>query len=96
MNCRRSLFARTGWVMLVGYPLDYKEPHFIHQACTPIGEAIQWHSTDNSKARLLVKVLIENIANVPRVLKLKSGRALDGEGRAWLVRVFILNSQFAD
>jgi hypothetical protein len=96
MNCRRSLFARTRWVMLVGYPLDYKEPHFIHQACTPIGKAIQWHSTDNSKARLLVEVLIENIANVPRVLKLKSGRTLDGEGRAWLVRVFILNSQFAD
>ncbi|RLN03176.1 hypothetical protein C2845_PM13G03640 [Panicum miliaceum] len=96
MNCRRSVFARVGWVLLVDYPLDYKEPHFIHQACTLIGKVLQWHSNDTSKARLLVKFLIENVAVVPRVIKLKSGRALDGEGRAWLVRVFILNSQFAD
>jgi hypothetical protein len=85
-----------GWVMMVGYPLDYKESHFIHQAYSPIGRVIQWHSNDTSKARLLAKVLIENVATDPRVIKLKSDRALDGEGRAWLVRVFILNSQFAD
>ena len=95
MNCRRSDFARVGWVMLVGYSLDYKEIHFIHQACNPIGWVIHWHSNDSSKDRVLVKVLIENTANVPRVMKLKSGRALDGEGRSWAVRVFILNSQFA-
>jgi hypothetical protein len=96
MNCRRSVFVRVGWVMLVGYPLDYKESQFIHQAYSPVGKVIQWHSNDNSKARILAKVLIENVATVPRVIILKSGRALDGEGRAWLVRVFILNSQFAD
>jgi hypothetical protein len=82
--------------MLVRYPLDYKESHFIHQAYSRIGKVIQWHSNDTSKARILAKVLIENVATVPRVIKLKSGRALDSEGRAWLVRVFILNSQFAD
>ncbi|RLN33337.1 hypothetical protein C2845_PM03G31480 [Panicum miliaceum] len=85
MNCRRSVFARVGWILLVGYPLDYKESHFIHQACTPIGKVLQWHSNDTSKARILVKVLIENVAAVPWVIKLKSGRALDGEGRAWLI-----------
>ncbi|CAN6196784.1 unnamed protein product [Urochloa humidicola] len=96
MNCRRSMFARVGWVMLVGYPLDYKEIHFINQACAPFGRVVQWHANDNSTARVLAKVLIDNIARVPRVLKLKNGRALDGEGRSWAVRVFILNSQFAD
>lgn len=96
MNCRRAAFARTGWVMLVGYPLDYKEPHFIHQACAPIGRVIHWHSSDSSKARILVKVLMDNVNLIPRVIKLKNGRALDGEGRSWLVRVFVLNSQFAD
>ncbi|CAO2038747.1 unnamed protein product [Urochloa humidicola] len=96
MNCKRCPFSRVGWVMLAGYPLDYKEPHFIHQACTPIGRVIYWHSSDRSKARILVKVLIDNVSNVPRIIKLKNGRALDGEGRSWAVRVFILNSQFAD
>lgn len=76
--------------------MDYKEPHFIHQACTPIGRVTHWHSADSSKARVLVKVLIDNMTSVPRVIKLNSGRALNGEGRSWLVRIFILNSQFAD
>lgn len=33
---------------------------------------------------------------VPRSLKLKSGRLLDGVGRSWTVPVYVLNTHFAD
>uniref|UniRef100_K4AKJ1 Uncharacterized protein n=1 Tax=Setaria italica TaxID=4555 RepID=K4AKJ1_SETIT len=40
LNCRRSPFTRTSWVMLLGYPLDYKEHHFLQQECTPFEDKI--------------------------------------------------------
>nr|CAB3488930.1 unnamed protein product [Digitaria exilis] len=58
--------------------------------------SVSWHSRDSSKARVLAKVLIDNAETIPRVIKLKNGRPMDGQGRSWLVRVFILNSQLAE
>ncbi|TKW22794.1 hypothetical protein SEVIR_4G251401v4 [Setaria viridis] len=56
-NYKRSPYSRTGWIMLLGYPLAYKESHFINQACSPFGKVIHWHHTDTSLGRVLVKAL---------------------------------------
>lgn len=96
LNCRRSPFTRTSWVMLLGYPLDYKEHHFLQQECTPFGKLIHWHAMDHSWPRILIKVLIDDILEVPRSLKLKSGRFLDREGCSWTIHVYILNVLHVD
>ncbi|CAN6335394.1 unnamed protein product [Urochloa humidicola] len=96
VNFRRSAYTREAWLLLLGYPLDLKEIHFVEQVCAGLGQMLQWHSGDNNVGRLLVKVLIEDPLEVPRSLIIKHGRELDGEGRSWTVSVYILNSRFAD
>jgi hypothetical protein len=96
MNFRRSPYTREAWLLLLGYPLDLKEIHFVEQVCAALGQMIMWHSRDTNIARLLVKVLIDDPLDVPKSLIIKHGRELDGEGRSWTVPVYILNSRFAD
>jgi len=96
MNCKRSPFNRIGWILLLGYPLDYKEKQYIDKACSPFAQVVHWHATDYSLSRVLVKVLFEDLLEIPRSLKLKAGRTIDGEGRSWTVPVYILNNEFAD
>ncbi|CAN6208615.1 unnamed protein product [Urochloa humidicola] len=96
MNFRRSPYTREAWLLLLGYPLDLKEIHFVEQVCAGLGQLIQWHSADRNIARLLVKVMIDDPLEVPRSLIIKHGRELDGEGRSWTVPVYILDSRFAD
>ncbi|KAG2579961.1 hypothetical protein PVAP13_6NG302737 [Panicum virgatum] len=56
MNCKRSPFNRIGWILLLGYPLDYKEKQYIDKACSPFAQVLHWHATDYSLSRVLVKM----------------------------------------
>lgn len=82
--------------MFLGFPLDFKELHYIQQVCSSFGKLLHWHSSDRSLARVLVKVLIDNPLDIPRSVVIKLGRELDGDGRSWTVPVYIFNTTMAD
>ncbi|TVU19018.1 hypothetical protein EJB05_35141, partial [Eragrostis curvula] len=96
INFRRSPFARKSWIMLLGYPLDLKEEPIFRQVCAPFGQLLSWNPADQSLARVMLKVLIDDPLEVPRSLVIKIGREMDGEGRSWTVPVYMFNSYFAD
>ncbi|TVU03252.1 hypothetical protein EJB05_51223, partial [Eragrostis curvula] len=95
MNYRRSNFSRKAWLLLLGYPLDFKEMDIFKQITAPFGQLLYWNSVDRSLARVLIKVLIDDPLEVPRSIVIRIGRELDGEGRSWTVPVYILNGALA-
>jgi hypothetical protein len=44
-------------------------------------------------ARVLLKVLVEDPLEVPRDVVIKMGCESDGEGRSWIVSIYIFNSE---
>ncbi|TVU10812.1 hypothetical protein EJB05_44364, partial [Eragrostis curvula] len=96
INFRRSPFTRKSWIMLLGYPLDYKEESIMKQVVAPFAQLLSWNPADPSLARVMLKVLIDDPLEVPRSLVIKVGRELDGEGRSWTVPVYIFSFEFAD
>ena len=96
MNVRNSPYTRKSWLLLLGYPLDFKDPLILKQVCSVFGQLLFWNSSDHSRARVLVKVMIDNPLEVPRSLVIKHGKELNGAGRSWTVPVYIFNSEFTN
>jgi len=96
MNVCNSPYTRKSWLLLLGYPLDFKDPLILKQVCSVFGQLLFWNSSDHSRARVLVKVMIDNPLEVPRSLVIKHGKELNGTGRSWTVPVYIFNSEFTN
>jgi hypothetical protein len=96
MNFRRMSFSRKCWLLLLGYPLDFKDLSILSQACAPFAKVLYWNSDDQSLSRVLLKVLVEDPLEVPRSLVISNGRESDGEGWSWTVPVYIFNSNMVN
>ena len=96
MNVCNSPYTRKSWLLLLGYPLDFKDPLILKQVCSVFGQLLFWNSSDHSRARVLVKVMIDNPLEVPRSLVIKHGKELNGAGRSWTVPVYIFNSELTN
>jgi hypothetical protein len=93
INFRRMSFSRKCWIMLLGYPLDFKDATTFVEVCTPFVRVLHWSSEDSSMSRVLLKVLVEDLLEVPRDVVIKIGRESDGEGCSWTVPIYIFNSE---
>jgi hypothetical protein len=96
MNFRRMTFSRKCWLLLLGYPLDFKDLSILSQACAPFAKVLYWNSEDPSLSRVLLKVLVEDPLEVPRSLVIKIGKESDGDGRSWTVPVYVFNSDMVN
>jgi hypothetical protein len=41
-------YSRYGWIMMLGYPLDYRRLEFIDQTVSSFGKLITWHNNCRS------------------------------------------------
>jgi hypothetical protein len=93
INARRFSFSRKRWLMLSGFPLDFKDSAILSQCCAPFAKVVHWYADDPSLSRVLIKVIVEDPLDIPRSLIIKVGKESDGEGRSWTVSVYIFNSE---
>jgi hypothetical protein len=85
-NRREHGYSRYGWIMFLGYPLDYGSLEFIVRAVSTFGKMISWHNNPRKLGFVLVKCLYNNTASVPRSIEFR------GNGYSWTVPVYVLNS----
>jgi hypothetical protein len=62
-----------------------KSAHPLPEFCIGILKTSLW--------RVLLKVLVEDLREIPRDVVIKMGRESDGEGRSWTVPIYIFNSE---
>ena len=68
---RRPVIERDAWVMLLGFLLNYQTEHYIIKAVSCFGRCMYWHRPGCKKSRVLVRVLINELALVPFSLIVK-------------------------
>jgi hypothetical protein len=73
LNFRRMSFTRKCWIMLLGYPLDFKDATTLVKVCTPFARVLHWNSKATSMSSVLLKVLVADLLEVPRDVVIKIG-----------------------
>jgi hypothetical protein len=80
LNRRKWDYSRYGWIMLLGYPLDYRNLVHNDQVVTSFGKMVTWHNNRRALGYVLVKCLYNYPKIVPRSLVLWQGGI---EGTWW-------------
>ena len=93
LNMRLPVFAYEAWVLFLAFPPDYLTEHYINKAVSHFGKLILWHRPNESKSRVLVRVLLKNTSLVPCSLIVTHMTSLAGHGMSWTVPVYILNGR---
>nr|TKW01385.1 hypothetical protein SEVIR_8G176600v2 [Setaria viridis] len=86
-NARRVLFNRECWLLLIGFPIDSRDIEDIRDAIKSFERLICWQK-DNVMARVVVKVRVTELEDIPHYLVFSEGD--DFEGISTTVQVEIM------
>jgi hypothetical protein len=87
---------RTGWLMLLGVPLDYRNDFDVSNAIGTFGKFHDWHRDDPLLAQTLVHASFPSPQLVPRDIVFGDYAQFGGARRSWTACCFILSADFAD
>jgi hypothetical protein len=96
LNRRNWNYTRYGLIMLLGYPLDYRNLEHIDQAVSPFAKLVTWHNNMRSLGYVLVKCLYNDVQSVLRSLLVLRQGERNGTGWCWTVPVYVLNWDHLD
>jgi hypothetical protein len=96
VNHRVSLGFRTGWLMILGIPPDYRNGLHIANAVSAFGKFHSWNSADPIECRALVYASFPLPAHVPRSVVFGRFAMVGGVKESWTAPVYILTAEFAD
>ncbi|KAE8786673.1 hypothetical protein D1007_39493 [Hordeum vulgare] len=94
-NMRRPVIERDDWVMLLGFPLNYQTEHYIIKVVSWFDCCMFWHRRGFKKSRVLVRILVNELALVPYSLLIKRFAVISGMGQSWTIPVYVLNGKDA-
>jgi hypothetical protein len=66
INWRGVTFNRDVWLLLVGPPLDHMKTEDLNACLSDIGSLLLWERDPNRKGRVLVKVRVTDLQDIPR------------------------------
>lgn len=95
INRRDKDYTRYGWIMILGFPLEYRSLEHVDQAVSSFGKMLRWRNPPNRLGYVLVKCLYNEPQSVPRSLVFRQGTR-QGSGWSWSAPVFILNWEHPD
>jgi hypothetical protein len=76
-NARRVNFNRECWLMLIGYPADYRSIDEIGDTIKSFGRLLFWQR-DNCLARVIVKARVTDLLDVPHYIIISEGDNFEG------------------
>lgn len=76
-NARRVNFNRECWLMLIGYPEDYRSTHEIADTIKSFGRIILWQK-DNVLGRVILKARVTELTDVPHYIVISKGDDFEG------------------
>ncbi|KAM0861167.1 hypothetical protein ACQ4PT_046089 [Festuca glaucescens] len=89
--------ARTGWLMFIGTPMDFRNTETIAEAINTFGEFHYWQHKDIQKYRILVYATFPSPAQVPRDVVFRQPKVarFSGLRHSWTAPVYILSAEHA-
>lgn len=76
-NARRVNFNRECWLMLIGYPEDYRTTDEIADTIKSFARIILWQK-DNVLGRVIVKARVTDLTDVPHYIVISEGDDFEG------------------
>ena len=86
---------RTGWLMFIRIPLDYRNTQCIADMVGSFGQFHYWNSTDRRKVRSLVRASFPDNALVPRSVTFREFANWGDVMVSWSAGCYILSGEFA-
>ncbi|KAM0863278.1 hypothetical protein ACQ4PT_044697 [Festuca glaucescens] len=90
--------ARTGWLMFIGTPMDFRNTETIAEVVNTFGEFHYWQHRDIQKCRILVYATFPSPSQVPRDVVFRQPKVARYTGlrHSWTAPVYILSAEMAD
>lgn len=76
-NARKVNFNRECWLLLIGYPEDYRNMDDIADTIKSFGRLILWQK-DNVMGRIVIKARVTDLVDVPHYIILSEGDNFEG------------------
>jgi hypothetical protein len=90
-NWRAVNFNRECWLLLLGFPPDYREDEYVVNAINSFGRVVYWVDDETHLARLLVRARVVDYESVPQFIVMTEGEGFQGE--SWTVQCEILQGE---
>jgi hypothetical protein len=90
-NWRAMQFNQECWRMLMGFPLDHWNHEVIHCAIGSFGRVVLWENYRRNLARLLVRVRVTYLVDVPHFILLTESEGFEGE--SWTIQCEVLQQE---
>lgn len=78
-NWRAVNFNRECWLLLLGFPPDYREDEFVANAISPFGRVMYWIDNTAHLTKLLVRTRVIDYESVPQFVVMTEGEGFQGE-----------------
>jgi hypothetical protein len=95
-NHRAVQGFRTGWLMFLGVPFDFRNDYDIANAVASFGKFHHWHKDDEILERTLVYASFPSPALVPRDVVFGNFAIPGGIKESWTAARYVLTADFAD
>jgi hypothetical protein len=87
-NHRALFFNRECWLMLLGFPLDYRSSEYLQAAIGCFGKLIMWEEDRHNVARTLLRVRDTSLEEVPQFVVFSEANGFIGD--SWMFQCEII------
>jgi hypothetical protein len=87
LNWRAANFNRDAWVLMVGPPLDHMNTEDLNACFHDIGTLLLWERDPNKKGRVVAKVRVTDLAEIPKSIRFTEGNRPESESWTFSVEV---------
>ena len=88
MNCRRTQFNRTVWLLILAVPFDFRNSKDIARATSHFGRLVSWENDPLHMGRVIAKAKVKDLDSIPKSVRWSKGEVFDED--AWSSSVKIL------
>jgi hypothetical protein len=87
-NHRVLFFNHECWLMLLGFPLDYRSSKYLQAAIGSFGRLILWEEDRSNVSRTLLRVRVTSLEEVPQFIVFSEDEGFAGD--SWTVQCEII------
>jgi hypothetical protein len=96
LNHRNCTFTHDVWLMMMNFPLEAWHVEKIRESVSEFGKFIVWNRDASNRARILVKIRVPDMLEIPISHVLCENTNDSGHGHSWTVVNYILQANLID
>jgi hypothetical protein len=96
LNHHNCTFTHDVWLMIMNFPLEAWHVEKIRESISEFGKFIVWNRDASNRARILVKIRVPDMLEIPNSHVLCDNTNDSGHGHSWTVVNYILQANLIE